>query len=78
VGTPVTSDIEETKFMVEEMKTESRVTRSKKRVVELVQDVALEGHSSKRQTITNCARIAIEVKARNVKVRSRIRYKQLN
>jgi len=77
VGTPITSDIEETKFMVEDMKTESRVTRSKKRIMELVQDAVLEEHSSKHQTIMNRAHIAIEVKAKNVKVRNRIRYKQL-
>lgn len=78
VGTPGTSDIEETKSIPEEMRTEYRVTRSKKRVLELVQDVVLEERSSKRQTTTNRTHIAIEVKAKDVKVRNCIKYKQLN
>jgi len=78
VGTPGTSDIEETKSIPEEMRTEYRVTRSKKRVLEFVQDVVLEERSSKRQTTTNRAHIAIEVKVKDVKVRNCIKYKQLN
>jgi len=76
VGTPINSDIKETK--VEEMKTESRVTRSKKHGMDFVQDAILEGHFYKHQTITNHLHIAIEVKAKNVKVRNCISYKQLN
>ncbi|KAF5364376.1 hypothetical protein D9756_000893 [Leucocoprinus leucothites] len=71
VGTPVTSDIEEANSAAEEKATERRVTRSKKRVLDSTEDAVPEGRAPKRQTITNRAYIAIEVKAQEVKVKNK-------
>jgi DNA repair protein RAD16 len=72
VDTPLTSDAEDLALHKKDLLPETRVTRSRKRVLNASNKAETEERAPKRQMIANRAYISIEVKKEAAKVRNYI------